>query len=49
VCPDHCSSEASAEISAWVQGNDTAVDIDGQTFYDLSQPVSGGVVEAVQA
>ncbi len=42
-------SDASSEITAWVQENFTAVNIGEQTFYDLSQPVSGGVVEAVQA
>ena len=33
-------SSASSEISAWVQANFTSVEIDGSTFYDLTQPVS---------
>lgn len=33
-------SSASSEISSWVQANFTSVEIDGSTFYDLTQPVS---------
>ncbi len=33
-------STASSEISAWVQASFTSVEIDGSTFYDLTQPVS---------
>ena len=33
-------SSASSEISSWVQQNFTSVQIDGVTFYDLTQPVS---------
>ncbi|GAB3872914.1 ArnT family glycosyltransferase [Terrabacter terrigena] len=33
-------SSASSEISAWVQSSFTAVEIDGSTFYDLTQPAS---------
>ncbi|NUO90181.1 MAG: glycosyl transferase, partial [Dermatophilaceae bacterium] len=33
-------SSASSEISSWVQQNFTSVEIDGSTFYDLTQPVS---------
>ena len=35
-------SNVSSQISTWVQQNFTAVTIGGSTFYDLTQPVSGG-------
>ena len=34
-------SNAASEITAWAQAHYTAVTIGGQTFYDLTQPVSG--------
>ncbi|QQS01672.1 MAG: glycosyltransferase family 39 protein [Austwickia sp.] len=33
-------SNAAAQISAWVQANYTSVNIGGQTFYDLTQPLA---------
>jgi hypothetical protein len=35
-------SSAGSDISAWVQANYTAVQIGGQTFYDLTQPLAAG-------
>ena len=35
-------SNVSSQISTWVQQSFTAVTIGGSTFYDLTQPVSGG-------
>ena len=35
-------SNVSSQISTWVQQNFTAVTIGGSTFFDLTQPVSGG-------
>ncbi len=35
-------SNVSSQISSWVQQNFTAVSIGGTTFYDLTQPISGG-------
>ena len=39
-------SNSSAQISAWVQQNFTAVTIGGSTFYDLTQPASGSTSTA---
>lgn len=40
-------SDAAGEISTWVQSTFTEVTIGGQTFYDLTQQVSGTVVGGV--
>lgn len=39
-------SNAGSEIAAWVQDTFTAVEIGGQTFYDLTRPVASGTVSA---
>ena len=34
-------SDASSQINSWVAANYTSVQIGGQTFYDLTAPLSG--------
>ena len=42
-------SDTASEIATWVQSTVTEVTIGGQTFYDLTQPVSGTVVGGVSS
>ena len=42
-------SDAASEIATWVQSTFTEVPIGGQTFYDLTQPVSGTVAGGVSS
>ncbi len=42
-------SDTASEIATWVQSTFTEVTMGGQTFYDLTQPVSGTVVGGVSS